>query len=163
MRLKRVQRWSDVEWLRWSLSHLPETILELASPEWWLLHEQKYSFMGISKRFTAALGDRDPETTTCYDSRLNAVMLHPSTDHVSTPVHEFGHAVDRALGWPSRYLEYSGTPLDPYAAINHGERFAQVFTAYFRGPRSPRLWLLHNVDDARRLEPDLSAFIESLT
>jgi hypothetical protein len=162
MRLRRVQRWSDVEWLRWSLDHLPEHVRQAASPEWWLLRGQRLDFIGAWLPAWSKAPDRygrDPLITTCYLYHLDAIALHPDDDHGSVPVHEFAHAVDWRFGNISDHLSFRGTPLDEYAAANAHERFAQAFTAWWRGDRWGTDTYLHTAVDVRRQEPDIAAWL----
>lgn len=104
----------------------------------------KPSWLGIRGEFddSVAFG-RAIEDCSCYAWDLRSILIHEKDLDEATVFHEYGHALDWALGFragQNRPISSSleeiirafkkGCALDWYAAINPQEYFATAFAAY---------------------------------
>jgi hypothetical protein len=108
---------------------------------------------------------RSLATTSHAHPNARYLYLYDATERCeafSIVHHAFAHALDAALGFPSRFV-FKGEPLDWYAETSCVERFAQAFAAYLTPDRADTPWYaVHTQEELRKQEPDLYAFIGSL-
>lgn len=89
-----------------------------------------------------------------------------------TVAHEFGHALDCALGdgvyrssidpWLRQLFSQARTFVTPYAATGSDEYFAESLRAYVEANDANTFWPRATRDRLRRIDPQMYAYVERL-
>ena len=168
MNIIRAHNYQDVEAVRNELLRLPSTLADLVqglpfiilpdylSPVWiGLMVDDMKVFDGRSYNKVGgwySSGDHP-------NWRLGRHVFIAARSIEWSTIHEVAHAIDDALGEPSKPMFRPERALHKYMASNYAEYFACALDAYLREPRDDSHW---NRDDLSRSDPDIVAFIETL-
>lgn len=145
----------------------------------------KPSTIGLTDKEAMTDDGRKYDDTSSYWPKYNAIFIHQKDLEIerdeiafSTIIHEFGHALDLALGnklGKDTYLSCiepgifkrwrDSKALDYYGNINTVEYFAEAFMAYcYKGLENYKPWSYreHTISELKNKDSDMLYFFDSI-
>lgn len=165
--IARMDKGFDSELFREQLKKIPSRLLKIAKVAFYLVHsplncgiiikDTVYNYGRYSFLMSDSGGWFATEEHTAHAGLKPQIYIARGCEKRSTK-HEIGHAVDHALGFPSRELFRPELSMWDYAKHNNREYFAYAFDIYFGDDISGRM-----PQDLFDADPQMYKYLENLS